>query len=192
MDSDCQASGISADVGVQTRWFRKVNSCVQYESLTLQDLNIRSPTCARRDIQTSITHSVCSESDVLGKDNPRLSECVRLLEAAIAQNNTLDVSVNDFGALLDEDVSLGAGVSAGLKEFQSFTDIVYSKNKCVSAIDWHPAGNGVVAVACTDKGNSPHPLPPTFSPLPSPNPPRLTHSFLPLLFISHFRRACSS
>ncbi len=77
---------------------------------------------------------------------------MRLLEAAISQNNTLDVSVNDFGALLDEDVSLGAGVSAGLKEFQSFTDIVYSKNKCVSAIDWHPAGNGVVAVACTDKG----------------------------------------
>lgn len=43
MDNDCQASGITADVGMQTRWFRKVNSCVQYESLTLQDLNIRSP-----------------------------------------------------------------------------------------------------------------------------------------------------
>lgn len=85
-----------------------------------------------------------------------------MLEAAIAQNSTLDVSVNDFGALLDEDVSLGAGVSAGLKEFQSFTDIVYSKNKCVSAIDWHPAGNGVVAVACTDKGRCPEPLPPSF------------------------------
>ena len=43
MDNDCQASGITADAGVQTRWFRKVNSCVQYESLTLQDLNIRLP-----------------------------------------------------------------------------------------------------------------------------------------------------
>ena len=41
MDNECQASGMCADVGMQTRWFRKVNSCVQYESLTLQDLNIR-------------------------------------------------------------------------------------------------------------------------------------------------------
>ena len=77
---------------------------------------------------------------MFSRDNPRLGECVRMLEAAIAQNSGLDVSVNDFGALLDEDVSLGTGVSAGLKEFQSFTDIIYSKNKCVSAIDWHPAG----------------------------------------------------
>jgi len=134
-DSDCQASGLAADAAVQTRWFRKVNSSQQYESLTLQDLNI-------------------SEAEVLGLGGgggERLSDCVRLLEAAIAQNSTVDVSTNDFGALLDEDISLGSGVSAGLKEFQSFTDIIYSKNKCVSAIDWHPAGNGVVAVACTDR-----------------------------------------
>jgi hypothetical protein len=95
----------------------------------------------------------------------------------MAQNCALDVSVNDFGALLDEDVSLGAGVSAGLKEFQSFTDIVYSKNKCVSAIDWHPAGNGVVAVACTDKGQRER------SP-PHRRPPPLTS-----LFYSNLRRA---
>ncbi len=110
---------------------------------------------------------------MLGKDNPRLAECVRLLEAAIAQNSTLDVSANDFGALLDEDVSLGTGVSAGLKEFQSFTDIVYSKNKCVSAIDWHPAGNGVVAVACTDKGQS--------SPTSSSSPSTTPYCLLPFL-----------
>ena len=41
MENECQASGMCADVGMQTRWFRKVNSCVQYESLTLQDLNVR-------------------------------------------------------------------------------------------------------------------------------------------------------
>ena len=100
---------------------------------------------------------------------------MRLLEAAISQNNTLDVSVNDFGALLDEDVSLGAGVSAGLKEFQSFTDIVYSKNKCVSAIDWHPAGNGVVAVACTDKGKRAlHTAPNSFLLFSRPSPPHFS------------------
>lgn len=38
-----------------------------------------------------------------------------------------------------------------LKEYQSFTDLIYSKDKSISCIDWHPTLKGVLAVACVSR-----------------------------------------
>ena len=37
-----------------------------------------------------------------------------------------------------------------IKELHSFTDLVFSKNRIISAIAWHPARTGVVAFACAN------------------------------------------
>ena len=38
-----------------------------------------------------------------------------------------------------------------LQEYQSFTDLQFSKDKTVTCIDWHPTIRGVVAVAVGEK-----------------------------------------
>jgi len=38
-----------------------------------------------------------------------------------------------------------------LKEYQSFTDLEFSKNKTVAQIDWHPSIKGIVAVTYAEK-----------------------------------------
>lgn len=38
-----------------------------------------------------------------------------------------------------------------LQEFQSFTDLQYSKQKTVTYIDWHPTIRGVVAVSVAER-----------------------------------------
>ena len=37
------------------------------------------------------------------------------------------------------------------QEYQSFTDLQFSKSKTVTHIDWHPTINGIVAVAVAEK-----------------------------------------
>ncbi|GMF43162.1 unnamed protein product [Phytophthora fragariaefolia] len=71
------------------------------------------------------------------------------VERALQQNETLDVFLDPFAHLLEEeDASLGnKNNENAMRELRSFTDLVYSKNKTLPAIDWHPRRHGVVAVA---------------------------------------------
>ena len=65
---------------------------------------------------------------------------------ALQQNHIMDVFVDDWRTL-GEDV--GGKVDTHLKEYQSFTDLNYSKDKTISHINWHPSING----------ETPHPTP---------------------------------
>ena len=38
-----------------------------------------------------------------------------------------------------------------LQEYQSFTDLMFSKDKTITAIDWHPTQRGIVAVSVGEK-----------------------------------------
>jgi hypothetical protein len=49
----------------------------------------------------------------------------------------------------EEEINFEQGTQAVLQEYQSFTDLVNSKDKCISCIDWHPQHKGIVAVSCT-------------------------------------------
>jgi len=50
----------------------------------------------------------------------------------------MDVFFDDWLALGEEDSNLGSKMDNHLKEYQSFTDLIYSKDKRLSCIDWHP------------------------------------------------------
>ncbi|CAL8394928.1 unnamed protein product [Boreogadus saida] len=62
----------------------------------------------------------------------------------------MDVFVDDWRTL-GEDV--GGKVDTHLKEYQSFTDLNYSKDKTISHINWHPSINGIVAVAMVERAS---------------------------------------
>uniref|UniRef100_A0A8C4Z2H7 Dynein axonemal intermediate chain 3 n=1 Tax=Gadus morhua TaxID=8049 RepID=A0A8C4Z2H7_GADMO len=92
------------------------------------------------------------------KENYRQSEKLRKFMNTVApsvfralqQNHIMDVFVDDWRTL-GEDV--GGKVDTHLKEYQSFTDLNYSKDKTISHINWHPSINGIVAVAMVERAS---------------------------------------
>lgn len=76
------------------------------------------------------------------------------VELALVQNEITNIFKDDLSALSDE--ADGPGGGAGnrkenlISEAQSFTHLLYSKAKVVSAIQWLPHRRGVVAVSCTE------------------------------------------
>jgi len=127
-----QAVPAQGTVGVQTRWFRKQNFTVQYQPLTATDVNLK-------------------EEEVFASAADTAEGVRSSMDAALRQNETFDVFADDLASLYEEESSLGSGLDSAVKEFQSFTDIQFSKNKCVSCIDWQPGGKGIVAVSCTER-----------------------------------------
>ena len=49
---------------------------------------------------------------------------------------------DDYNDLVDVDGVFGNKSDNNLKEYQSFTDLEFSKNKTVAQIDWHPSIKG--------------------------------------------------
>ena len=71
-------------------------------------------------------------------------------ELALQQNATLDIFTNDYTNLGEEDKSFGSKSDNHLREYQSFTDLQFSKNKTISSIQWHPTVKGLIAVSCME------------------------------------------
>lgn len=80
-----------------------------------------------------------------------LRESFKLVTYALEQNAMADMFAEEFKHLNVQNVL--TVVSKGedtVKELRTFTDLVYSKSKAISRIDWHPRSKTVVAVACTE------------------------------------------
>ncbi|KAJ8408511.1 hypothetical protein AAFF_G00259250 [Aldrovandia affinis] len=73
------------------------------------------------------------------------------IEIALQQNEIMDVFFDDWRALSEEEVVFGGKTETHLKEYQSFTDLKFSKDKTISSINWHPTISGVIAVAVTER-----------------------------------------
>jgi hypothetical protein len=58
---------------------------------------------------------------------------------------------DDFGNLCNEDFNVGSSSQVVLQEYQSFTDLIHSKDKSISCIEWHPTIKGVLAVSCVSR-----------------------------------------
>ncbi|ETL87725.1 hypothetical protein L917_13126 [Phytophthora nicotianae] len=129
-DVGLQGTPPLVDSTTQTSWFRSVNSALQYEPIVME------PTRCRAEM----------DSD---KIQAFLARILPRVERALQQNETLDVFLDPFAHLLEEeDASLGnKNNENAMRELKSFTDLVYSKNKTLPAIDWHPRRHGVIAVA---------------------------------------------
>lgn len=80
-----------------------------------------------------------------------VEEVIPRFEFALQQNETLDVFTNDYLELGEEENAFGAKSDNHLKEYQSFTDLQFSKNKTISFIQWHPTIKGLIAVSCIEQ-----------------------------------------
>ncbi|KAG7384859.1 WD repeat-containing protein 63 [Phytophthora pseudosyringae] len=129
-DVGLQGTPPLVDGTTQTSWFRSVNSALQYEPIVMEPAERRTE----------------MDSD---KVQAFLARVLPRVERALQQNETLDVFLDPFAHLLEEeDASLGnKNNENAMRELRSFTDLVYSKNKTLPAIDWHPRRHGVIAVA---------------------------------------------
>nr|XP_025038962.1 WD repeat-containing protein 63 isoform X3 [Pelodiscus sinensis] len=73
------------------------------------------------------------------------------VEIALQQNEIINVFFDDWKALAEDESAFGGKSDAYLKEYQSFTDLHYLKDRTVSCVCWHPAINGIIAVSVTER-----------------------------------------
>jgi hypothetical protein len=76
-----------------------------------------------------------------------LREARPVVEAALQQNETVDVFRDAFHAVGDDEAAVSNKGENELKELRTFNDIVFSKNMSLCDIDWHPTNKGMLAVA---------------------------------------------
>lgn len=134
-DTWTQIPQSTLESGSQTNWNRKVNKIIQYEPLSISDFGYDDE---------FILDDVCSF----------LRSVVPRMERTLQENETVDVHANYF--LTSKDDSLTDFVIRDddtMEEIRSFTDLEFSKEKLISAIDIHPTMKDVVAVSISEPLN---------------------------------------
>ncbi|CAB3993991.1 WD repeat-containing 63-like, partial [Paramuricea clavata] len=131
LDIGIQAVQNRGENGSQTEWKKPRNACVQYEARFLPE-----------------------EKKVEAEEAPSLLEFIQKVtprfELALQQNEIMDVFYDDYVSLAIEDSTFGSKSDNYLKEYQSFTDLLYSKEKVITNTEWHPTAKGIIAVSCAE------------------------------------------
>ncbi|XP_036448271.1 dynein intermediate chain 3, axonemal isoform X2 [Colossoma macropomum] len=134
MEKQCGVQAIpnTNNSSTQTIWKYPRNMCTQYEPRELNEEE---------------------KENILQSEKLKnfLNSVTARFELAIQQNVIMDVFVDDWWALGEEDAMFGRKAETHLKEYQSFTDLHYSKEKTISYISWHPTISGVIAVSVTER-----------------------------------------
>nr|CCA22350.1 conserved hypothetical protein [Albugo laibachii Nc14] len=133
-DIGLQGTPMMTDDATQTSWFRSINSALQYEPITMTK---EEKTCELNSEKMLVF----------------LRNTLPIVEQVLQQNETLDIFLDPFSCLHAEDVNAMGKDENCIREIRSFTDLVYSKNKTIAAIDWHPQKPGIVAVAAASNCN---------------------------------------
>ncbi|RXN11979.1 WD repeat-containing 63 [Labeo rohita] len=127
-----QASSDTKNSSTQTLWKHPKNIWTQYEprefSLEEKEHHLRS-----KNLKNFIT-----------------SVLIRF-EISLQQNYITDVFCDDWTALCEDEGALTGKTETQLKEYQSFMDLHFSKEKTISHVHWHPTISGVIAVAMTER-----------------------------------------
>nr|XP_033772911.1 WD repeat-containing protein 63 [Geotrypetes seraphini] len=119
------------DSYTQTKWTYPKNACTQYVPREFSD----------KEKQTLLSSA---------KVNKFTNAVCKRVELALQQNEIMNAFFDDWRALAEVESTYGSKSDTQLKEFQSFTDLHYSKEKTISCINWHPIIYGLVAVAVTE------------------------------------------
>ncbi|XP_034437960.1 WD repeat-containing protein 63 isoform X1 [Hippoglossus hippoglossus] len=133
-DCGIQAAPTLQSSSAQTQWKCRKNMCTQY--------NPREFSEEEKDniLQSERLKDFCN------------SVVLRML-VALQQEEIMNVFHDDWRALGTgpEDGDWSGKDCAELMLYQSFTDQMYSKDRKISCINWHPTIYGVIAVAFTEK-----------------------------------------
>ncbi|CAH1773609.1 unnamed protein product [Owenia fusiformis] len=120
------------DQGCQTTWRHPRNAEVQYYPREFNEEELK-----------------------VENENPKVGEFLKSVaprfQLALQQNEIMDVFADDWNQLGDDDSGFGSKADNHLKEYQSFTDLQFSKDKTITCIDWHPTIKGIVAVSASEK-----------------------------------------
>jgi dynein intermediate chain 3, axonemal len=127
LDQEVQAANRVVDQHSQTSWFRKVEWSTQ---LTFDQMVVVNE----------------AEADEI-KLKEFLQRVSPLVELNIRRNEALDLFLDDYSQLEEEEGVGGKRGDTSLKEFQYFTHIEYSKDRRVLNISWVPETRGMVAVS---------------------------------------------
>ncbi|XP_041339298.1 dynein intermediate chain 3, axonemal [Pyrgilauda ruficollis] len=71
------------------------------------------------------------------------------VEIALQQNEIMNVFFDDWKALAEDQEEGKPDVY--LKEYQSFTDVQYLKNRTISCVRWHPTIYGIIALSAREQ-----------------------------------------
>ena len=161
-DISLQASPAVDSVHTQT-WYRPVNMATQYEPVAEDPAPVPAisrirgraisegalpPANAAYSAEEEEQRSLLAAHE---KGNAQLADFLKakrsVVEAALQQNETVDVFRDAFHAVGDDEAAVSNKGENELKELRTFNDIVYSKNMSLCDIDWHPTQKGMLAVA---------------------------------------------
>ncbi|XP_048354037.1 dynein axonemal intermediate chain 3 isoform X3 [Sphaerodactylus townsendi] len=131
-DTGIQVVPQEKETGTQTKWIYPKNAGTQYYPREFSD--------EEKNMYLS--------SEAL--KNFILSVALRV-EIALQQNEIMDAFFDDWKVLAEEEGAFAGKSDAFLKEYQSFTDLHYLKDRTVSCISWHPTIYGIIAVSVTER-----------------------------------------
>ncbi|XP_066481527.1 dynein axonemal intermediate chain 3 [Tiliqua scincoides] len=120
------------ETGTQTKWTYPKNATTQYYPREFSD--------EEKEVYLS--------SEEL--KNFILTVATRV-EIALQQNEIMNAFFDDWKALAEDESGFVGKSDVFLKEYQSFTDLHYLKDRTVSDICWHPTIYGIVAVSVTER-----------------------------------------
>jgi len=113
----------------QIDWYRPVNSSVQYEPRSFTEKDIE-------EIENSDELANFVRNNIFN------------FERAMQENSLINIFIDEFKDLGDDEMNLEHNMHINLQEYQSFTDLQHSKNRPVICIDWHPVQMGILGVSC--------------------------------------------
>ncbi|XP_022087919.1 WD repeat-containing protein 63-like isoform X2 [Acanthaster planci] len=132
MDYGIQAVPTYSENGTQTDWKHPRNQATQYFP---------------REFDNEEKKTLMEMEELLNT----LNQVTPRFELSLQQNEIMNVFNDDWLALADEDSTFGSKSDSHLKEYQSFTDLQFSKDKAITCIEWHPTIKGIIAVSCSER-----------------------------------------
>jgi WD40 repeat protein len=88
--------------------------------------------------------------ELLKMENMRefVTKAYERFDLALQQNQIGDIFSDDYKELSETDGIVVDKTDNAIKEYQSYTDLNFSKDRMITWIDWHPSIKGIVAVSC--------------------------------------------